>query len=229
MWQTTLSFQILQQRKQQQNKRHKHINVWLYYKMENRGFGKHDCWVWSAWSKLLQVHSRWEVKVCWPFLVRAGLSRGPVRLQSRFLWFHCPNWCGTSLLLVEMCGYLSDFKCLPRELNHPTSPPPWPAVTKQAGCSCWASLVSAPVKKVEVVAVAVAGPIRLFGGCTQAASSVSPVPAECPVWRWPESESSPSPPERAAHDSQSSQHHWHISHPGSPVLLNQTKPVTCYR
>lgn len=35
---------------------------------------------------------------------------------------------------------------------------------------------------------------RWFGGCTQAASSASPVPAQCLAWRWPRSGSSPSPP-----------------------------------
>lgn len=77
-------------------------------------------------------------------MVRAGPSRGPVRLQSHFLWFQYPNWCRASLLVVEMCGYPSD-------LRAPQPSHQYTTVTAQARCSCWALLVSAPVKKVEVL------------------------------------------------------------------------------
>ncbi len=177
MWQC-LKFLILQQRKQ--NTIYDDVNVWLYYKIE-KVFWKH-C---SAKCSQQAAAGSLEVSGSSPFFRRAGPSRGLVSLWSYFLWFQCPNWCSAGLLVVEMCGYNSDLWAAPAwtQLSHKDT-------RRIAGVpaeQCWSLLMMGS-------GVAAGGPIKSFGGCIRAVFSVSPFPAQCPVWQSPESESSPSPP-----------------------------------
>lgn len=62
--------------------------------------------------------------------------------------------------------------------------------------------------------------IRLFGDCIQAAFWVSPSPARCPVWQWPESESSPSSPAKTTQQDYSHLYYPWVFNSWLVILIN---------
>lgn len=115
-------------------------------------------------------------------------------MKSQFLWFHYPNWKKIIIKKRNLFAGIWDVWISFRLMSvspiplHPNST--MPLVHHQGQqVLLWTT--------ADLCSSETGCQIRLFGGCIQAAFSVSPVPAQCPAWQWPESESSPSQPAKA--------------------------------